>query len=559
MPQNEQLKRILYHGPSTAQFERLMRAVAAAPGVTMDEDERTAHWDNLRGAFVHRGEVAELLEDLHRSYVNLLVLDLRCEEQEIPARAARAVAILEALDAVEDVEDRYAFHRIVALVSGSGSRVVDDLIRDLGARGVGRVLRQPAFGGGEATDGAWGADFLAEAARVMRDRRAGKRALCAAGGGITGIFFELGALKCLDDCLDGGGVNDFDMYFGISAGAVVSGPLAVGYSIDEYLAAVAGVEGGRIPPIDLRLFRLGHLDVSGFVRRARLAAGTAWGGLAGVVRGGRDVTAEQLLFDYADLVAPPFRADRFEEVLRRILEAPGASNDFRRLPRPLYVGATDQDERRHVLFGDEDNDAVPISQAIQASLSINPAFSATTIDGRYYEDGAVTRTSNFVEAIRRGARLIFVLDPFLPYVARTPGYNDRRGVLYNIDQDVRTISYTRYETTRNWVMRKHPEVSSYTFVPANRQRRLISNNPMDHRPYLEIWRGAYLSTLNRLQHLHHRLRGDLAFHGVRLDLSRALEVKARLDAASPVRFEDFWPDGKVRIRRPPLIGDVGHA
>jgi hypothetical protein len=43
---------------------------------------------------------------------------------------------------------------------------------------------------------------------------------------------------------------------------------------------------------------------------------------------------------------------------------------------------------------------------------------------------------------------------------------------------------------RNWVLRKHPHVSSYTFVPANRLRRLISQNPMDHRPYLEIWRGA---------------------------------------------------------------------
>jgi hypothetical protein len=49
-------------------------------------------------------------------------------------------------------------------------------------------------------------------------------------------------------------------------------------------------------------------------------------------------------------------------------------------------------------------------------------------------------------------------------------------MLCNIDQDIRTISYTsstsytRYETTRNWVLRQHPEVSSYTFVPANRSR-----------------------------------------------------------------------------------------
>ena len=155
--------------------------------------------------------------------------------------------------------------------------------------------------------------------------------------------------------------------------------------------------------------------------------------------------------------------------------------------------------------------------------------------------------------MRRGATLIFVLDPFLPYVARTPGFNNRRGVLYNLDQDIRTISYTRYETTRSSVLRAHPDVSTYTFLPANRQRRLISHNPMDHRPYLEIWRGAYLSTLNRLHHLRHRLEGDLAQHGVQLDLERAEAVGSRLEASQTLRFEDFFPDGVVRIRRPPMV------
>ncbi|MBL0194251.1 MAG: hypothetical protein IPQ09_08530 [Myxococcales bacterium] len=318
------------------------------------------------------------------------------------------------------------------------------------------------------------------------------------------------------------------------------------------MAAIAGHPGGRIAPLDLRIFRLGHLDVSGFARRLGFAAKTAWTGLTRPLRRARGLSREQLLFDYVDLVAPPFRADRFETTLRAILTAPGATNDFARLGGRLFVGATDQDARTHVLFGDETHSDVPISRAIQASLSINPAFSATPIGGRYYEDGAITRTSNFVEAMRRGATLIFVLDPFLPYVARTPGYNDRRGLLYNIDQDVRTISYTRYEATRNSVLRKHPDVSTYTFVPANRLRRLISQNPMDHRPYLEIWRGAYLSTLKRLTHLRHRLEGDLRVHGVGLAFDRAAAVAERLERARTLRFDDFFPDGVVSLRTPPL-------
>ncbi len=554
---SERAKRILYHGPSVDQFERLVRALASVPGCVLGEGaEPTLAWDGLEVTLAFRPGEDALLRDLRERYVNLLVLDLRCELDGLCAQAARSLAVLEALDRAEDVEDRYAFHRILALIAGSSAQRVDDTILDLGGRGVRRVLRQIDFHLDTQPDAAWAERFLREAWRMMRDRPAGKRALCASGGGITGIFFEQGALKCLDDVLGGEGVNGFDAYFGISAGAVVTSPIAAGYSVDEFMASIAGVPGGRIAPLDLRLFRLGHLDAPGFARRARLAARTAWGGLHGLVGGGHEPLQAELAFDYADLVAPPFRADRFERAMRAILEAPGASNDFRALRRRLFIGATDQDARSHVLFGDEEHDDVPISQAVQASLSINPAFSATEIRGRFYEDGAVTRTSNFIEAIRRGATLIFVLDPFVPYVARVPGFNDGRGVLYNVDQDVRTISYTRYETTRNWVLRRHPEVSSYTFVPANRLRRLISNNPMDHRPYLEIWRGAYLSTLKRLRQLQHRVRGDLSVHGLGFDLARADAVAARLEAATTLCFADFFPEGRVEIKRPPLVHDA---
>lgn len=552
----ERSKKILYHGPSALQCDALVRSFAAAPGVVVTTETSPVITRNgLSCELVSRPDAEAVVADLRASYVNLLVLDLRGEEADVRRHAERTFAILDALDATEDVEDRYGFHRILVLVAGTPTPFTDTLVLELGARGVGRVLRHDRFRDEQTIDADWGATLLDEIKIALTDRRLGKRALCAAGGGITGIFFELGVMKCLDDCLDGGGMNGFDMYFGISAGAVVSGPIAVGYSVDEYMAAVVGHPGGRIPKLDLRLFRLGHLDVPGFFRRVRFAARSAWGGMTRPFRRGRrELSREQLLFDYVDLVAPPFRADKFEATLRGILTAPGATNDFAKLERPLFIGATDQDERSHVLFGNEEFRDVPISQAIQASLSINPAFSATPIRGRYYEDGAITRTSNFAEAMRRGATLIFVIDPFLPYVARTPGYNDRRGVLYNIDQDVRTISYTRYETTRNWMLRKHPDVSSYTFVPANRQRRLISANPMDHRPYLEIWRGAYLSTFKRLTQLRHRLEGDLRAHGMKLELSRAEAVVARLESSRNLALQDFFPDGKVELRQPPLVG-----
>lgn len=236
--------------------------------------------------------------------------------------------------------------------------------------------------------------------------------------------------------------------------------------------------------------------------------------LAQLLRRNGDLSAENLLLQSGDLVGAPLRGDAFERILRDLFTRPGTSNDFRRLARPLFVGATNQDRRTHVLFGDKGHDDVPVSLAIQASFSLNPAFTSTPIRGGYYEDGAVTQTSNFGDAINKGADLIFIIDPLVPYVSKKPGYSRRRGFLYNVDQNIRTLSYTRFEQYRNILLRRHPHVSSYTFLPANRLRGLMSMNPMDHRPFFAIWRAAYLSTLQRIEQLMYRMCGDLAVHGV---------------------------------------------
>lgn len=541
-------------------FERLvddMGRVRELPVRALTGGGRAVAHDRaeLRWLPAHSMEQAQQL--LSTTFLNMIVIDLRwtVDEVEHEERIGKARALLRMLDDVEDIEARYGFHRIMVLVSGPHGQRIDDLLVELGGLGIRHVLKERRFRGGE-TDEFFAGRVLDEAVELMFKPRALRSALCAAGGGITAIFFEVGALKCLDDCLIGGSVNDFDMYFGISAGAVVTSMVANGYSPDEIMTSLAGQEGGRIPPLDLSLARLGHLN--GPDLRWRLGEATREGGRAlwRMVRGKGAPTWDDLFLGATSLVGAPFRSDRYEQLLRRVLTAPGASNDFRRLRRPLYIGATNQDTRRHVLFGDEQHDAVPISKAVQGSLSINPAFGAVEIDGAWFEDGAVTRTSNFDEAIRRGADLLFILDPFVPYHSKDPGFSQRRGLLYNIDQDVRSLSFTRFETAQSQSLRRHPEVRSYTLLPNNRLRRLLSINPMDHRVALEVFRGSYLATLRRIQAVRHRLEGDLALRGLGLDTGIAEQVALRLEAAGPKpALADFFPNGRVELRRPRLSLD----
>lgn len=511
--------------------------------------------------FVVRQGVQDALDTLHGGFFNLVVLDLRQPARGATKRARdasfeRGLRLLDAMDQEPDVERRYGFHRIVALVAGPDVPELDQRIATLGTRGVGRVLRDMSTCHLHA-----GCQYLphrrefaklvlGELANVTRRRPVGKRALCLSGGGITGMYFELGALKCLEDCCSPGALNAFDLYFGISAGGVVSGLMANGFAVTEFMGAIAGVEGGRIPPLSLSLLDASHLDFSGITAPLRQVFSLAAGGARRLLGGRLPFSLESLVFEYGDLVHPPFNTHGFESLIRTSFASHGCPNDFRLLPRKLFIGATDQDLKQHVLFGEAPHDTVPISRAIEASMSINPVFAPTEIGGRYYEDGAITRTSNFVEAINRGATLIFSVDPLVPYVSKQPGFARGRGVVYNADQDIRTISFTRYETTRNFVIRRHPEVSLYTFLPANNLRRMLSVNPMDHRHYLEIWRGAYLGTLRRLQALGYRLRGDLAFQGIDFDTQRAEAVAGRLTAATRLRYSDFFPEGRVELEAP---------
>src|ERR1700716_1394542 len=77
----------------------------------------------------------------------------------------------------------------------------------------------------------------------MATPRRGKTALVLASGGITGVAYEVGALRALDHVLTNKTVNDFDMYVGTSAGAVVAASVASGIPP----VMLAGLIAGTVP------------------------------------------------------------------------------------------------------------------------------------------------------------------------------------------------------------------------------------------------------------------------------------------------------------------------
>jgi predicted acylesterase/phospholipase RssA len=383
-------RNILYFGPSRAQFAELLEPMPRIPSARPEAicvDPGGGELWSWR-AVLH---APPCVESLSSQFVNLMVVDLRCSGDQVCFARQRddCMRLLDALDAVDDVETRYPLDHILLLVSGVDDEQVVQTIVEAGGRGIRNVLRVNSCGdaSGQLTTSAFADRVMGRIRQIFGAPRRRKRALCAAGGGITGIYFELGALKCLDDCLSNNAINHFDMYFGISAGAVVTSLLAVGYSIDEMMAAISLSSGhdsrrragrdhvptGRLPALDLRLFQARNLDGRELLARLGVALKAGFGTLTRLARG-RLPTLETVFLDYSNLVGPPFRTSRFGQELTSALSAPGATNDFRQLATKLYIGATDQDTRLPVLFGDSGYDAVPISQAVQASFAINPGL-----------------------------------------------------------------------------------------------------------------------------------------------------------------------------------------
>jgi len=476
--------------------------------------------------------VEEALERLAVRYYNLIIVDCRHlphDESDAQSQEGALHELLDALAAEESIEKAYPFSRVAVLVGDADEARVDRLIFNMGERHVGGCLRDlslsPRLVGEHAAEAR--RDFVERFWRFCDQRlvkkRSGKKAIAAAGGGITGIYYELGVLKCLDDACDVD-IGDFDMYFGISAGAIVTGFLANGYDIDDMIANVAGVRNDWPKRLHLGWRNLNYAELP---KRILMAHQDFASYLVEAVKGQADLSMFSALWSYERALGPMFDNSELEEFLRAMFTRPGCTNSFAELDCELYVGATDQDQRTHVLFGDGDQTHVPISQAVQASSAAHPFFRSVEVEGRYYTDGIVTRTSNLKAAISKGADLIFVIDPFLPQVSSVPGFNARHGNIWLVEQDLKTLAYTRFSQIRDELLRRNPQVRAYTFVPSNRMRRLMSQNPFIGQNLHPIVCEAYRSTYRRLRQIEYKLGGELASHGIALDLS-PVEKKVRV-------------------------------
>ena len=438
-------------------------------------------------AFIVERDAARALRWLTARPIEVVVVDARAETGVSAADACTVITKLFSLSELHGLGPR---ERTLVLIDpdASGARVAFEA----GRHRLATPLVSPSP-----------AELLAHVDALLDARGRGKIALCLAGGGIEGLLYEIGVLRAIDRFMLDRRLCDVDLFFGISAGSVISSLMANGLSPDQI---ADGLRRGndQVP----RMRRSDLFDPN--VREALARA-------AGLARDlvGRGDARNPLSALYRALPSGLFAGDRLRAYMQRVLTGPGMSDSFEETRRPLFIGATDQDTAEAVTFGEPGWTDVPIHRAVRASCALTPFYTPENIGGRWYVDGAYTRTTNMRVAVRHGATLAMLVDPLVPIHSTVPGYVRQRGALFGAMQGLKALINQRFDKAAVTISEMFPNVAFHLFRPEGEEMRVLSGSPMKFLYREEIEQMAYESTVRRLRTMLPRMQRDFARHGVR--------------------------------------------
>ena len=382
----------------------------------------------------------------------------------------------------------------------------------------------------------------------------GKTALVLAGGGLSGAMYEIGALRAIDDILTDRAVNDFDIYVGTSAGAIVCALLANGATPEMMLQGLSGDLPG-IRPIQRRdLFRLNIQDVLKLgIKLPRTVLG-AW---THYLRYISDITLFDLLWSISEaLPTGMYDSLAMEAYMRETVSSYDGTNDFTRLRQRLYVVATDLDSGQRAVFGPDSNQDVPISLAIAASTAVPLLYRPVRIADHDYVDGSVRGNASVDLAIERGATLVIVINPLVPFdnsdhrsvpfIGPDGSYLSDKGLTGVASQVGRIQSHGGLIYHVKQLRKTHPEVDIVLIEPSQADYQMTFSNIMRYSTRLTLVRHGFETVTLKLAENYTYFDNLLSRHGI------AITERLVDEELEAIRAADYKPAALQRIleRRP---------
>jgi len=311
-----------------------------------------------------------------------------------------------------------------------------------------------------------------------------KRALVLGAGGVLGFTWMVAALHSFEQAY-GIDAREVDICVGTSAGSVVAAMLGQGVSVATMLRHQRGAPAAGDPVIDW------DYDVdSGGALPPRPGFGIGSPRLAGqVLRHPRRLPTQAAL----TAICPPGRGTF--GAMGRMLSGLGAGVDWPQAPRP-WVVTFEYDSGRRVAFGQPDQPAASLVDAVVASCSIPGWYEPVVIGGQRYIDGGTWSPASLDLLADEGLDEVIVLAPMVSFA-----YDRPKSLVARAERRWRRALTRRLLREASVVRAGGARVRMLAPGPAD--LTVLGANLMDPRRRTAVLEAALLSTAATFAHPQH--------------------------------------------------------
>lgn len=342
------------------------------------------------------------------------------------------------------------------------------------------------------------------------------------GGGPLGGIYEIGALRALDEALEGLDLNDLSVYVGVNSGSFVAANLANQMTPAQMCRIFVRNEDDVHPFHPAVFYRPAFSE---YMHRFRAVPKLLFNAWLNFLSNPNDQSVLESLTVLADAIPSGiFDNDGFHQYVSRTYSSLGRTNDFEQLRKRLIILATDLETGQTVRFGSENQQDIPISKAIQSSMAVPGIYKPVEVNGHFYVDGTLNKGMHTSVAFDHGADIVFAINPVVPIdvqQAVATGTMAREelvgsGMPKVLSQSYRTMVHSRLSSGLNAIQRDYPGKSVLLFEPARDDANLFFSSVFSFKARKMMCERAYQLTRENLRTRAVELEKVLKPAGIRI-------------------------------------------
>jgi NTE family protein len=358
--------------------------------------------------------------------------------------------------------------------------------------------------------------------KTLQNKSNLKLGLALGGGGPLGGIYEIGALRALDEALEGLDLNDLHTYVGVNSGSFVAANLA-NQMTPAQMCRIFVRNEANIHPFHPGVFY--KPAFAEYFQRTKAIPKILFKAWTNLLSHPNDQSVLESLTALAQAVPSGiFDNEGFHQYVSKSYNAIGRTNDFKQLRKNLIIIAANLESGETVRFGSDGLQHIQISKAIQCSMASPGLYRPVEIDDHFYVDGTLNKGIHTTVAMDDGADIVFAINPVVPIdvsQAVDSGTMSRHelsqsGMPNVISQVYRTMVHSRLQSGLKYLKRDYPDKEVILFEPIRSDANLFFSSVFSFNSRKMMCEQAYQLTRASLRARSEELDELLAPAGIRL-------------------------------------------